>query len=110
MNTPYIVGILVGGIEKEGSFAWSGLHIGEGLMWRLLGEIWCGMRRSAVEKDGGVSIFPPGPQTALEASGEELQADTGADHMRVFVRFWSLSKIMTRSWEKYIIFFSRVRS
>lgn len=69
-----------------------------------------GMRRSAVEKDGGVSIFSPGPQTAPEARREELQADIGADCMRVFARFWGLSKIITQSWEKYIIFFSRVRS
>lgn len=76
----------------------------------LLEEIWGGMRRSAVEKDGGVSIFSPGPQTAPEARREELQADIGADCMRVFARFWGLSKIITQSWEKYIIFFSRVRS
>lgn len=76
----------------------------------LLGEIWGGMRRSAVEEDGGVSIFSPGPQTAPEARREELQADIGADCMRVFARFWGLSKIITQSWEKYIIFFSRVRS
>lgn len=54
------------------------------------GEIWGQMRRSGREKDGVVSILPFGPQTILEASREGLQADTGADFKRVFVRFWGL--------------------
>lgn len=42
---------------------------------------------SGVEKDGVVSVLPLGPQTAPEARREGLQADTGADFMRIFVKF-----------------------
>lgn len=69
-------------------------------MGKLLGGIRGGVRRSGVEKGGVVSTLLLGSQTAPEASREELHADTGADFMRVFVRFWGLSKIVTQSWEK----------
>lgn len=53
------------------------------LLGKIQGEIW----RRGVEQNGVVSILPLDPQTAPEARREGLQADTGADFMRSFVRF-----------------------
>ena len=42
-----------------------------------------------------VSILSRGPWAARQVYRKGLQADAGADFMRVFVRFWGLSTVGT---------------